>query len=322
VLVGKWTAVALLGAAITAAGFLTYQRRTTPAKPTTATLNVETVPAGLDLMIGGKAAGKTPQSLVLPAGSYDLQIGQLPNQRVLQISLTAGATVVQHVEMGALPGPVVETGSLRILTDPANLPILIDGIERGTAPLTVDQIQPGDHQISVRSPGGALQRTVSVRARETVSLIVSSAIAPVDRNVVTAGWLTVLSSVPLQLTENGRVIGSTASDRVMLPAGDHTLVLTNESLGFKDERTVRITAGKTTDTRIEIPNGTLSLNATPWADVYVDGEHIGETPIGNLSRPIGRHEVVFRHPQLGERHETVLVTVEGTTRLGVDLRKK
>ena len=31
---------------------------------------------------------------------------------------------------------------------------------------------------------------------------------------------------------------------------------------------------------------------------------------------------IFRHPQLGERHETVVVTVQGTVRLGVDLRKK
>jgi hypothetical protein len=54
----------------------------------------------------------------------------------------------------------------------------------------------------------------------------------------------------------------------------------------------------------------------------VDGERIGETPIGNLSRPIGRHEVIFRHPQLGEHREVVVVTANGPTRLGVDLRKK
>jgi hypothetical protein len=66
----------------------------------------------------------------------------------------------------------------------------------------------------------------------------------------------------------------------------------------------------------------LSLNASPWAEVFVDGERIGETPIGNLSRPIGRHEVIFRHPQLGEHREVVVVTASGPTRLGVDLRKK
>ena len=108
----------------------------------------------------------------------------------------------------------------------------------------------------------------------------------------------------------------------MLPAGEHTLTLANESLGFHQERTVHVNAGKTTTTSVELPNGTISLNATPWAEVFVDGERVGETPIGNLSRPIGRHEVIFRNPQLGDHHETVFVTVEGTVRLGVDLRKK
>ena len=45
----------------------------------------------------------------------------------------------------------------------------------------------------------------------------------------------------------------------------------------------------------------MALNAQPWADVWVDGERVGETPIGNVAVPIGPHEVVFRHPQLGEQ---------------------
>ena len=36
---------------------------------------------------------------------------------------------------------------------------------------------------------------------------------------------------------------------------------------------------------------------------------IGETPIGNYSLPIGSHEVVLRHPELGERRQTVMVGV-------------
>ncbi len=321
VVAGKWIAVALLGASLTAAAFLVYQRRVA-AKPTTGVLSVETVPTGLEVSVAGKVVGKTPLAVALPAGSYDVQIGQVPNQRVLKLALGAGATVMQHVEMPAPPAPAIESGSLRILTEPAKLPVLIDGVERGLSPLTVDQIQSGDHEVSVRSPGGALHRTVTVRPRETVSLIVSSAIAPIDKSIVSAGWLSVGSPVPLQLLENGKVIGSTESDRVMLPAGEHTLTLANASLGFHQERTVHVNAGKTTTTSVELPNGTISLNATPWAEVFVDGERVGETPIGNLSRPIGRHEVIFRNPQLGDHHETVFVTVEGTVRLGVDLRKK
>jgi hypothetical protein len=56
--------------------------------------------------------------------------------------------------------------------------------------------------------------------------------------------------------------------------------------------------------------------------VFVDGERVGETPIGNLPRRIGTHEIVFRHPELGERRETVVIAVGKPARVGVDLRKK
>jgi serine/threonine-protein kinase len=73
---------------------------------------------------------------------------------------------------------------------------------------------------------------------------------------------------------------------------------------------------------MDLPNGTLSINAQPWAEVFVDGERVGETPIGNLSRRIGAHEVIFRHPELGERRELVMISVGKPSRIGVDLRKK
>ena len=82
---------------------------------------------------------------------------------------------------------------------------------------------------------------------------------------------------------------------------------------------MRNNAGSTLS--IELPNGSLSLNATPWAEVLVDGKSVGETPIGNLSVGLGPHDVVFRHPELGEKRMTAIVTLTGPTRLTADLRK-
>jgi hypothetical protein len=317
---GTWVAVVLLTAGATAAGFIEYQRRFT-RQLTTGSLRVETVPAGIDVVIGGKVVGTTPVTLSLAAGGYEIQLGRTPDARRITIDIAAGSSVVQHLEM-APPPLAVATGALHIQTEPSRLPVLIDGAEHGVSPLTVDAIDAGAHEITVKGPAGPIRRSVTVRPRETVSLIVSSAVAPVDKDVVAAGWLSVSSPVLLQLREGGRIIGTTESDRLMLPAGDHDLDLVNEALGFSARQRVHVNAGKTTPARIDVPNGTMSLNAAPWAEVFVDGERVGETPIGNLSRPIGRHEVVFRHPQLGERHETLVVTLQGTARLGVDLRKK
>ena len=68
--------------------------------------------------------------------------------------------------------------------------------------------------------------------------------------------------------------------------------------------------------------GTLHINAVPWAEVWIDGEQIGETPIGNLQTRIGSREIVFRHPELGERRTTAMVTLKEPVRISMDLRKK
>jgi hypothetical protein len=67
--------------------------------------------------------------------------------------------------------------------------------------------------------------------------------------------------------------------------------------------------------------GKISINALPWADVWIDGKHAGETPIGNLTIAIGNHEILFRHPELTEQRKTISVGALTPQRIGVDMRK-
>ena len=63
------------------------------------------------------------------------------------------------------------------------------------------------------------------------------------------------------------------------------------------------------------------MNARPWAEIVLDGNSVGQTPIANLLVSVGPHEMVFRHPQLGERKQTVVVTAKGPNRIAADLTK-
>ena len=102
----------------------------------------------------------------------------------------------------------------------------------------------------------------------------------------------------------------------------HDLEIVNESLGYQERHTVRVTPGEVASVTLTLPKGSLSINAVPWAEVFVDGTSVGETPIGNIQVPIGPHELVFRNPKLGERRETVVVTTRAPAKVGVDLRAK
>jgi hypothetical protein len=84
---------------------------------------------------------------------------------------------------------------------------------------------------------------------------------------------------------------------------------------------VPIVAAKVTNVTVPVPAmGLVHVNASPWADVWIGSRHVGETPLANVSVPVGRHEVVFRHPQLGEKRQWIAVTAGEAIRVSVEMR--
>jgi hypothetical protein len=128
------------------------------------------------------------------------------------------------------------------------------------------------------------------------------------------GGLTVTAAIPLQVFKNGQLIGTNAAP-IATNEGSQTVLLINEALGFRLSQTVTVKGGQMTSLNISVPNGRVSINAVPWAEVLIDGTPAGQTPLANLSLPIGTHEVVFRHPQFGERKQTITVKADGLTRV-------
>ena len=137
-----------------------------------------------------------------------------------------------------------------------------------------------------------------------------------------SGWISVSAPVEVEIYENNRLVGSSQSDRLMMAAGRHEIMIKNEPLGYRVARTIQVAAGKVAPVKVDFPNGTIAINAIPWAEVWIDGDKVGETPIGNLPVRIGPHEIVFRHPDLGEQHYSATVSLSAPARVSVDLRKK
>jgi hypothetical protein len=313
----KWVGVVVLSGATAAAAAWQYQRNT--AVRATGSVTIQTTPPGMEVQIDGRASGLTPLTVSLAPASYTVQVGSGAQRRDLTVNVTAGGSVLQHLELpAAAPAPVATEGSLLIQTEPSGQTITVDGVARGQAPLTVRDLPAGDHDVVVRGAGGTLRRTVTVKAGETVSLVVTP-VAPVTP---APGWLSIQSTTRLELREHGKLIGTTETDQLMLPAGKHDLELVNDAIGYRSSRQVDVAPGKKTIVAVDLPFGSISINAQPWAEVWIAGERIGETPIANISRRVGTYEIVFRHPQLGERREHVLITLRQPVRLGVDMRGK
>ena len=151
---------------------------------------------------------------------------------------------------------------------------------------------------------------------------VPAPVAPAVEKSMLAGSVAVTAPVPLQVLVKGRLVATTEAESFMLPVGTQELEFVNQNVGYRARRTITVQAGKTTAVRLEAPSGTVHINAVPWAEVFMDGQRIGETPIGNLQASIGSRELVFRHPDFGERRGTVLVTLKEPARISMDMRKK
>jgi hypothetical protein len=236
---------------------------------------------------------------------------------VLPLTLAAGAEVAHHVELTTTEMVSASAGGMAVVTDPPGAQVQLDGRNRGVAPLTLTDLAAADYRVRVSGPTGFAERTVTVKSGATASVVFSLPRA----SSPAAGWLTVSAPFEVAVSEGNNVVGTGRTAKIMLPAGRHTLSLVNERLEYSAERTIDVVAGQTAALRIEAPTVPVSANARPWADVIVDGTLVGQTPMANLPMAIGTHDVVFRHPQLGERRQTVVVTSNGPNRMAVDLTK-
>ena len=246
------------------------------------------------------------------------------------------------------------TGTIVVESTPAGRALTVDGIASGTTPgsftLPVGEhdvrIGTGDQQVVLKltaRPGETLRQNVVFEATSAPAPSSAPPVVPsepagasvigdgVNRGVSPparaadgkgAGWIAFTTPVPVGIFEGGDLLGTSDARRLMLPAGSHTLELRNDEFGYREKRVVQIAEAKTTTVTLPIPRAPVNINAVPWADVSIAGIRIGETPIGNHALAIGMHEVVFRHPEYGERRQTVAVKQGATSRVSVDFTKQ
>jgi hypothetical protein len=261
---------------------------------------------------------------------------------------TASSSPVPAKPAAPSPSPVAEqavdrpvapgTARIDVASNPPGALVSINGAARGLTPLVLTGLPAGKHTIVVSrgsfsatrtvelSPGGAT--AVSVPIPHSFGAGVPQRV-PNQQLIGRAGAATVPASgsltfdmpVDLLVYLDGRLRGNTRDGSVTLPAGTQNVVLANTAYEYREVVSVTVTAGVVTRANVTVPTGYLSLNALPWADVWVDGNPMGTTPLANLSLPIGSHEVLWRHPTLGDRRQLVNVKAKTPGRAGVDFTR-
>jgi hypothetical protein len=317
-----WAAAAVLAVIAITTG-VTFMGRKGPAATPTAsasrgTLEIGTNPDGVAVFIDGTSRGATPLTIDLSAGTHVVELVTDSDRRKVSVTMKSGAHMSHFIEMPKTPAGI---GDLQVRTDPSRATVSVDGKVVGRSPVTVKGLTAGTHRVVLEHESGTFNDDVVIEAGVTASLVVPLSSTPAA-GVNVSGWIAINAPADLQVYEGGRLVGSSRSERIMVAVGRHELEMVNESLGYRSTRTVNVGAGQVANVKLEWPKGSMALNALPWAEVSIDGEKIGETPIGSVTVPIGTHEVVFRHPDLGERRTTATVTTGAPTRVSMDMRAK
>jgi serine/threonine-protein kinase len=165
------------------------------------------------------------------------------------------------VEAPPTPGTAPATAALAITTDPAGAEIAIDGEVKGAAPVTLDEIAPGEHVVTAKLAGyQPLERPLKLSAggRSDVMLalvkspekaaplptVKKPAAAKGKLNLVTKPWATVYLGTAR--------LGDTPLVNVPLPAGRHQLRLVNTEAHVDQSIEVEIEPNETTVKKLKL----------------------------------------------------------------------
>jgi predicted Ser/Thr protein kinase len=270
------------------------------------TIVVRSDPPGASVFIDGQeVSGSTP--IELPPISAD-------ETHAIQVKKQGYETEVQTVTLKAderrelrvvLKRPL--SGEIRISSIPSGASIYLNGKHMGDTPTSLSGLSPGEHTVKlVKERYTAWEKKVMVRASESLDL----------REVKlqeALGWLNLHVSPWADVYHKGKKVGTTPLANIPLQEGTHRLLLKNPLLNIEKELSVKIMANQHRKASVDltegIAKGKLKINVKPWADVYVDGKCIGETPLEPLELTPGEYYVLVKNEKLGKESSS-RVTIE------------
>lgn len=298
-------AAVVLIAVVAGAGLAarSYWGKLTAPKLGTAVL--ESVPTGSQVVIDGILEGRTPLSKELVVGRHVVELHYRNSTRKLEINVATGTPTVSRIDWTAKP-----TGRLQVNSDPAGANVIIDGRARGFTPLTLDDLTVGSHTVVLETVRGSVRRTVTIASDRPAQISES----------IYAGWLKVVSPIDLEIHQGTRVIRLDDRNQALLPPGSLELRFENRALEYREVRRVELNPGEITSVSIVPPPSALTVTATLPAEVSIDGERVGETPLTDHPVSLGTRDITVKSATGVERHFTMTVTVK-PVRIEVDFSK-
>ena len=251
--------------------------------------------------------------MTLSAGTHSVELRGVGEPRTMTIAVTAGAQLSQYIELASGNSTM---GRLQVRTEPAGALVTIDALPRGNTPITISNLDPGEHAVVLTSDAGSVTQSVTIEAGVTASLNVPIAPREVSPQ---SGWISVASPVDVQLFEGGRLLGSSQTDRIMVPSGAPTRLVNEARVSHDAQRAGD--AGQGRAVPVKLPMGSVAINAIPWAEVWLDGTGSAKRQSATSRRRSAATRSCSATPSWVENPDRNR-DARRAARLSVDMRKK
>jgi hypothetical protein len=96
----------------------------------------------------------------------------------------------------------------------------------------------------------------------------------------------------------------------MLTPGPHEMRFENRTLGYRESHHVVIKPGEVATLSLSPAASLLTVTSTAPADVLIDGEIVGQTPLTDHPVALGTHNVIVRNGTEQARRFSTTMTVQ------------
>jgi hypothetical protein len=264
-------------------------------EPLNALLLLHSSPTNADVTLGGLSLGRTPLMIsTLPLGTHRMKFSAPGFQsKEVEVQLLDRTPIRKQIDL------LSNSATLTVDTDAEGASIRINGIERGSAPCTVDRIPEGDVSVEIHAAGyTTLTHKMKLAAGEAQQIKLSLTAIPAALRIV---------SIPdkARVYINNEPCGQTPLDQPNTPPGKYRVRV--EADGYDpNARDITLARGdhKTEEFRLLSNAGRIDLITEPdRVTVLLDGRKVGETKAKpeattNISEPLaiepvqaGTHEL-------------------------------
>jgi hypothetical protein len=244
--------------------------------PTFSEISIKTEPPS-DIYINGDRKGNgTWQGRLNPAVyTFEARLDK-------HTTATEKQTVVVGKPLNITLNPKPKLGTLKVVSNPVDATLTLNGVNRGTTPITIRDLLIGNYSLSIDKSGyNTVTKTITIEEGKTTE---------VNETLPSGMEITVVSTPPgVQFSINNSPQGTTPKT-LTLGFGSYSIKLVNGTKVV--EETIQVAMGGKSNFEFNVVEGmnvTITSNPT-GASLTVDGVYEGTTPI-TLNLSFGNHSV-------------------------------